>query len=139
PWTTRRSPRPKLTRMPPANARNPTGKPVRGRPELDAEAVVAPLPVLVPACAVAVEDVDAEDDEPLELPLEFPPELPLELLVECEPDVPPPARGSVYWPPPASCASATVGRTVRAAAASSGARKARITSVFLADGPGGPC
>src|SRR5438270_7490898 len=123
--------------MPPANARNPTGKPVRGRPELDAEAVVAPLPVLVPACAVAVEDVDAEDDEPL--PLEFPPELPLELLVECEPDVPPPARGSVYWPPPASCASATVGRTVSAAAASSGARKARITSVFLADGPGGPC
>src|SRR5436190_1003434 len=53
--------------MAPANDRKPTGKPVRGRPELGAEAVV-PLDALAVVCAVVVED----DDEPLELHIALP-------------------------------------------------------------------
>jgi hypothetical protein len=95
----------------------------------------------VVACAVAVPGAEDEDDEPLELPLELPPELPPGLWVEWVPPPPPqpPASGSTYWPQPASWAMATVGRTASAAAASSDARKARITGVFLADGPGVRC
>ena len=78
--------------MAPANDRKPTGKPVRGRPELGAEAVV-PLDALAVVCPVVVED----DDEPLELPVELPelPELPVEAWVEWEGGGP--ASGSVYW------------------------------------------